>query len=124
MQSTTKRKLMSFLFRSTGLAPVVGTIGWLTSGRPELIFSAGLAPVESTIASAFYAQPANHALDRGKPGRGEPRDVGRPLAGQSSPAGDKPRTWWNKNGVNGGRCDFAQPGAGVNRPSCDVRGYR
>jgi hypothetical protein len=65
---------MSVLFRSTGLAPVVGTIGWLTASRSELIFSAGLVPAESTIASAFYAQPANHALDRGKPGRGERRD--------------------------------------------------
>jgi len=36
-------------FRSTGLAPVAGTIGWLMRVRREKRFSAGLAPVESTI---------------------------------------------------------------------------
>ena len=40
------------LFRSAGLAPVAGTIDWLTRDRREKRFSAGLAPVESTIQSA------------------------------------------------------------------------
>ena len=39
---------MSDLFRSTGLAPVAGTIDWLTRVRRDEFFSAGLAPVEST----------------------------------------------------------------------------
>ena len=43
---------MSDLFRSTGLVPVAGTFDRLTlNGRVEP-FSAGLAPVESTIQSA------------------------------------------------------------------------
>jgi hypothetical protein len=37
---------------STGLAPVVGTIGWLTDRHREKHFSAGLGPVESTIRPA------------------------------------------------------------------------
>jgi hypothetical protein len=43
---------MSHLFRSAGLAPVAGTIDWLTRARRETRFSAGLGPVESTIRSA------------------------------------------------------------------------
>ena len=62
---------MSDLFRSTGLAPVAGTIDWLTPGRREKSFSAGLAPVESTTRAACREEQLSHTLDRDKPGTGQ-----------------------------------------------------
>jgi outer membrane protein assembly factor BamB len=61
---------MSDLFRSAGLAPVAGTIDWLTAACRETFFSAGLAPVESTIRSAHGDEKSSHAVDRDKPGTG------------------------------------------------------
>jgi hypothetical protein len=61
---------MSHLFRSAGLAPVAGTIDWLTRARREKRFSAGLVPVESTIHSTHRDERFRHALDRDKPGTG------------------------------------------------------
>jgi hypothetical protein len=95
---------MSVMFLSTGLAPVVGTIDWLTAGRRKLIFSAGLAPVECTIGSAIDGQPPNHALDRGKPGTGRSALRGLSLSrsiitrrGQAPDVAEQKRyRWWSQ----------------------------
>ncbi|MGH8714417.1 MAG: hypothetical protein ACREYB_10465, partial [Casimicrobiaceae bacterium] len=53
--------------RSTGLAPFAGTIDRLTGRRGEELFSAGLAPVESTIRLALEVMRSTE----GKLGRSE-----------------------------------------------------
>jgi hypothetical protein len=87
---------MSDLFRSAGLAPVAGTIDWLTRARREERFSAGLAPVESTIRPARGDEQSSMRSTGTSPARGEMFRQGRPLACQSLPTGDKLRMWRNK----------------------------
>jgi hypothetical protein len=91
---------MSFLFRSTGLAP--WSDDWLAKGWPPRTYLLRRARPGGKHDCFGFSRSAGESCAR--PGQARPGRTARrglSLAGQSSPAGDKPRTWWNKNRING-----------------------
>ena len=101
---------MSDLFRSAGLVPVAGTIDWLTRRCGKKLFSAGLAPVESTTRSRITQSSSVMRSTGTSPARGGACLRGRPLAGSiSARRGQAPDVAEQNQHQDGGvaKLDFA-----------------